>query len=158
MVGFSINQAGQFIHSLSGSCDTVTTLVPMSAGFILRFICRRHSSTVGSSLISPTLLATKICWFSWEKCSHWRTVIESVQCVTVWILTSWSSVINCLSLTEYSAACSSNFGIVCSFIDAIHFSMSNDNSIPSTISARSKATIHIDSREASEKICKAIFL
>ena len=65
----------------------------MSAGFIVPFKCR-HSSTLHWSIISPTLLATKTCCLLWAECSHWRTVIESVQCVTVRIWISWSSVTN----------------------------------------------------------------
>ena len=157
-LGSFCSQAGPFSHSLSSSCDTLTPLVPMSVGIIVLFTCR-HSSTVDWSSISPTLLATKICCFLRAECSHWKTVVESVQCVTVSVLMSWSSANNYLSLTEYRAACSSNCGIDCCFPGPIlHFPITNDNCTPSSSSARGCATVQIVSREPSEKLCKSIFL
>ena len=136
LTGFCLSQADPFSHSLSSNCDGMTPLVPMSAGFIMPFTCR-HSSTADWSSISRTLLATNTCCFSRVECNHWRTVIESVQCVTVWIWISWPSVISCLSLTEYSAACNANFGIVCCFIGAtLHSAITNDKFTPTSSSAR----------------------
>ena len=44
----------------------------------------------------PQTLVVFLC----DECSVYKTVIESVHCVTLWMWMSWSFVIKCLNLTE----------------------------------------------------------
>ena len=80
--GFCSSQVGLFSRTLSSNWGTVTPFVPMAAGFRVLFTCC-HSSTVDWSNTSPTRMATYTCCFLCAECSHWRTVIDFVQCATV---------------------------------------------------------------------------
>ena len=101
------------------------------AGFRVHFTCR-HSSTVDWSYVSPTWLAMNFRCFLSDECRHCSTVIESVQCVTVCIWISWSSVISLLNLTECNAVCKTSLGIVCCFIEGnMHLPNAIDNFTPS---------------------------
>ena len=138
-----LRKLGPWVQLLSFKASAAIPRVPVSAG-LFSVSTWYHSSTVVTSSISPTRLATNTGCFAVEW-SHCSTVVMSVHIKTSFIGIESAFKMSILRRVASKEACSSNFGMEIAFIGATRALLKMKASFVSCVSimrARRNPTAH----------------